>query len=228
MVRIHWHRLGLRGQQPCYQALAQDKTKVKQFLDQAFKDIQEVAQAMHADVAFEDESWIQANTRSGRTGGLGGQPPNITVTDRRSGFPVRSMVTAAGALMYKTTRETMESATDIQFLEKVLSNRPRPFMVSADQAAYHTSGEGKDFIEKHHQRIRLFFLPPQAPELNPDEQVWNEITHRQLEKQPIKNRKDFKTRVDAALKALKECKEKVKSFFQLKDTKYASLKPSPA
>ena len=157
MVRIHWHRLGLRGQQPCYQALAQDKTKVKQFLDKAFKDIQEVAQEMNADVAFEDESWIQANTRSGRTSGLGGQPPNITVTDRRSGFPVRSMVTAEGALMYKTTMETMESATDIQFLEKVLSNRTRPFIVIADHVAYHTSGEVKDVIEKHHQQIRLFF-----------------------------------------------------------------------
>jgi transposase len=78
--------------------------------------------------------------------------------------------------------------------------------------------EVKDFIEKHHQQIRLFFLPPHSPELNPDEQVWNEIKHRKLEKQPIKNRKDFKTRVDSALKELKECKEKVKSFFQLKDT----------
>lgn len=225
VVRMHWHRLGLSCQKPCYQALEQDKTKVELFLDNEFKDIQKVAQEMQADVAFEDESWVQANTRSGRTWGLVGQPPTITVTDSRSGFHVLSMVTAAGELIYETTTAKMESSTYIKFLEKVLSNRTRPLIVIADQASYHTSGAVKDFITKHDQQIRLFFLPPHSPELNPDEQVWNEIKHRKLEKQPIKNRKDFQTRVDSALKELKECKEKVKSFFQLKDTKYASLKP---
>jgi len=33
----------------------------------------------------------------------------------------------------------------------------------------------------------MFFFPPYAPKLNPDEQVWNEIKHRNLEKEPIKN-----------------------------------------
>ena len=227
-VRIHLHRLGLSCQQPCYQALAQDPERVKKFLDEEFKDIQKLAQELGADIAFEDESWIQGNSRSGRTWGLVGHPPQIKVSDDQGGFHVLSMVTAAGELIFDMTTEKMVSSVYIKFLENVLSKWTHPLIVITDNASYHTSNEVKKFIEDHAQQIRLFFLPPHSPKLNPDEQVWNEIKHRQLEKQPIKNRKDFKNRVQSALKKLQECKEKVQSFFELKDTRYAGLKPSSA
>ena len=81
----------------------------------------------------------------------------------------------------------------------------------------------KKFIADHQQKIRLFFFPPHSPKLNPDEQVWNEIKNRQLEKQPIKNRVDFEHRVCSALVKLKAFKERIISFFKLPDTQYASL-----
>ena len=43
--------------------------------------------------------------------------------------------------------------------------------------------------------------------------VWNEIKNDHLEKEPIKNRADFRQRVHCALEKLKEFKERVKSFF---------------
>ena len=104
----------------------------------------------------------------------------------------------------------------------------RPLIVITDNASYHTSKEVQEFLEAHQQQIRLFFFPPHSPELNPDEQVWNEIKNRQLEKEPIKNRADFKQRVYSALIKLKEFKERIKSFFRLPDTQYASLEETPA
>jgi len=73
----------------------------------------------------------------------------------------------------------------------------------------------------------MFFFPPYAPKLNPDEQVWNEIEHRNLEKEPIKNKSDLNRRIDGLLRSLKEKTDKVRSFFQLNDTKYAAI-PEPA
>jgi transposase len=31
----------------------------------------------------------------------------------------------------------------------------------------------KDYVASLSGKLRLFFLPPYSPELNPDEQVWN-------------------------------------------------------
>ena len=227
-VRLHLHHLGFSCQQPCSLALNQDQEQVKTFLDERFKDIQKLAQALGADIAFEDESWIQGNTRSGRTWGLIGHPPQIQVSDDRGGFHVLSMVTATGELVSEVTTGKLVSAVFIRFLRKALGGRPRPLLVITDHASYHTSNEVKKFIADHSQQIRLFFFPPHSPKLNPDEQVWNEIKHRQLEKEPIKNRVDFQHRVYSALIKLQKYKEKIKSFFKLPDTQYAGLETSPA
>jgi len=77
-------------------------------------------------------------------------------------------------------------------------------------------------------KIRLFFLPAHSPELNPDEQVWNEIKHRGVENKPIKNKSDLEYRLYDGLEKLKKNVEKVCSFFKLKNTKYASLDQCPA
>jgi transposase len=85
-------------------------------------------------------------------------------------------------------------------------------MVIADNATFHRSQEVRDFVRSHRHKIRMFFFPTYSPKLNPDEQVWNEIKHRKLQKQPIKNKSDLKRRMDSALNLLKEKTEKVRSF----------------
>jgi transposase len=72
----------------------------------------------------------------------------------------------------------------------------------------------------------MFFFPTHSPELNPDEQVWNEIKHRRLGKQPIKNKPDLKKRLRSALKSLQRKAERIRSFFQLPDTRYAAVPES--
>ena len=222
-VRIHLHHLGLSCQKPCYQALEQDQERVKNFVNKEFKDIQKLAQELGADIAFEDESWVQGNTRSGRTWGLVGQSPPVKVCDDRGGFHVLSMVTATGELMFEVTTEKLVSEVFTRFLEHALSGRTRPLIVVTDNGSFHTSNAVKKFIADHQQKIRLFFFPPHSPNLNPDEQVWNEIKNRQLEKQPIRNRVDFEHRVCSALVKLQAFKERIISFFKLPDTQYASL-----
>ena len=91
----------------------------------------------------------------------------------------------------------------IAFLEKTLEDRERLFIVITDHASYHTSKEVKAFLEAHQKQIRLFFLSPHSPKLNPDEQVFNEIKNDHLEKEPIKNRADFRQHVYCALEKLK-------------------------
>ena len=227
-VNLHLHALGLSVQKSCYRAFGRDPAKIKKFIDEDFQEIQKLAQELNADLAFEDESWIGCGNHSGRTWGLVGQPPEIKACDEKDGHHVLSMVTADGELMFQITTEKLNSSVYIEFLKKVLRSRTRPLIVIADRASYPTSKEVKKFAEDHAQNIRLFFLPPHSPELNPDEQVWNEIKHRQLEKQPIKGPIDFEHRLYSALFKLQNFKERIQSFFKLPDTQYADLKPSPA
>ena len=111
----------------------------------------------------------------------------------------------------------------MEFLQQLLRGRPRPLIIIADQASFHQSPAVHKLVRAHRAKIRLFFFPTHSPELNPDEQVWNELKHRQLGKQPIKNKTDLKKRIRSILKSLQYKAEKVRSFFQLPDTKYAAI-----
>jgi transposase len=128
--------------------------------------------------------------------------------------------------MFDIEEKTIDGKRYIAFLETILKGRTRPLIVIADNATFHRSQAVRDFVRSQRHQIHLFFFPTHSPELNPDEQVWNEVKHRKLQKQPIKNKSDLKRRIDGALNFLKEKTEKVRSFFQLPDTKYAAISES--
>jgi len=182
---------------------------------------------MGADIAFEDEGGIGILTRSGRTWGEVNKTPVVTVNKQRGGYNVLSAITAAGELTFDIEENSIDGKRYIEFLEKLLAGRTRPLIVIADNATFHRSKEVREFVRGHRHQIRMFFFPPYAPKLNPDEQVWNEIKHRNLEKEPIKNKSDLNRRIDSLLRSLKEKTDKIRSFFQLNDTKYAAI-PEPA
>ena len=222
-VGLHLHQLDLSCQTPCYRALDQDQAKVVAFLEVKFPKIQRLAAKMGADIAFEDEAGVGIMTRSGRTWGKVGQPPEVAVSDRRGGYNVLSIITATGELHYSLEAKTINGERYVEFLQQILHGRTRPLIVIADQASFHKSATFCEFVRAHRTQIRMFFFPTHSPELNPDEQVWNELKHRQLGKQPIKNKADLKKRIRSILKTLQHKAKKVQSFFQLPDTKYAAI-----
>lgn len=221
-VALHLHRLRLSSQVPCYQARAQDPAQVEAFLKDKFVRIQKLAQKMGADIGFEDEAGVGVRTRAGRTWGAVGHPPHVVVSDQRGGYNVLSIITADGELRYSLDEQHINGTRYVEFLQQVLRGRTRPLIVIADRASFHTSAQVRRFVRAHRRQIRMFFFPAHSPELNPDEQVWNEIKHRQLGRQPILNKADLKKRLRAALQSLQRRAQRIRSFFQLPDTQYAA------
>ena len=222
-VALHLHQMGLSCQTPCYRAGEQDPNQVADFLNNKFPRIQRLAEKMGADIGFEDETGVGIRTRSGRTWGKVGVPPEVKVTDRRGGYNVLSIITAQGELIYALEEKSIDGERYVEFLQEVLRGRTRPLIIIADKVSFHRSAVVRQFVRAHRAQIRMFFFPTYSPELNPDEQVWNEIKHRQIGKQPIKNKFDLKVRLRAALKSLQQNVEKIRSFFKLPTTRYAAL-----
>lgn len=81
-------------------------------------------------------------------------------------------------------------------------------------------------IKPHHVastygKLRLFFLPPYSPELNPDELVWNHVKNYKLGKKGIKGPDDLKKKMLACLRSLQKSKKKIKNFFKEPLVQYA-------
>ena len=81
----------------------------------------------------------------------------------------------------------------------------------------------RDFVASQNGKLRLFFLPPYSPELNPDDQVWNYVQHHGVGKAALRNASDLRKFVLARLRSLQRLHWTVRMFFLTPDTQYAAL-----
>lgn len=221
-VRLHLQKLGLTCQIPEYQDKKRDEREIEYFLNVKFPKIQRLAARIGAEIGFQDEAGVGVMTRSGRTWGLRGHTPIVPVSMERGGYNVLSIVTAEGKMRYSVKEGSIDGDVFISFLEHLIRKRQRPLILLVDHASFHSSKPVRDFVRAHRAKLRIFFLPRRAPEMNPDEQVWNEIKTNRIGKQPVKNKGDLMKRLFSSLGSLQKNTKRILSFFQLPRTKYAS------
>lgn len=221
-VNTHLIQMGLSYQEPCYRARERNPAEIEYFLNEKFPRIQRLALKLGADIAYEDEVGVDMSERSGRTWGLIGRTPEVMTTGQRGKVNALSLVTKDGQMEYEVTQGHINSEVYIGFLDKVLDGRDRPLIVFVDRAAFHLSKKVRLYVRRNRARIRVYFLPKYAPEYNPMEQGWEEIKDNQIRKRPVYSRDDLKKRLKAALKSLRNDGERIRSFFLLPQTIYAS------
>ena len=94
--------------------------------------------------------------------------------------PTRNSVSLFGAVNIRTGQlitqfeKKFDAMTFYHFLEKLIKYRPRGrrMVVILDNARYHHANLLKPLLKKYCKRLKLEFLPPYSPELNPVERVW--------------------------------------------------------
>jgi hypothetical protein len=115
-VSLHLQALGLSYPKPCYRDVARNEQEIESFLNHKFLMIQRIAKKMGADIEFEDEAGVGVMTRSGRTWGAVGHPPEIPLSMERGGYNLLSMITPEGTLQYTVTTSKVNSEQYSQFI----------------------------------------------------------------------------------------------------------------
>jgi transposase len=77
-----------------------------------------------------------------------------------------------------------------------------------------------EYVKSTGGRLRLFFLPPYFPELNPDEWVWKNVKHDKVKRAVALGKQHLWTLVQSALSDLKGTPEKLLAFFGDPDLAY--------
>jgi len=216
-------KLGLSPQVPVYRSYRQNPTKVRYYLKQRYPKAVEWAKENGAMLFFADESRVRADGHSGVTWAPIGETPVITDSGDRFGINMISAVSAQGQMYFECFEARMESQRFIEFLKNLRQSADRPTLVIVDGGSYHKSKPVKEFLkgEGANLGIRLILLPPYSPELNPDEQVWNQAKRR-IGRMSINTKKALGDVVRKTLSAIQSSISLVQSFFRLPDTKYAT------
>jgi transposase len=215
-------QLGLSAQKPIYKAYQQKPEAVDLWLKKEYPGIVKKAKMHNADIYFTDEAGFRSDHHSGTTWSPVGLTPVVDEHRGKFGINCISAVSAKGLLRFKLFAGKMNSAHFIDFLTGLYADAGKSVYVIVDRAQYHRSNEIKKFLKKQNGRIRLFYLPAYSPELNPDEQVWNNAKNR-VGRICVENKNHMKKVVLKTLRSMKKKTSLILSFFKLETTQYAAM-----
>jgi len=94
---------------------------------------------------------------------------------------------------------------------------------SNEFASISTSGSSRySNRPSRRSRLKLFYLPPYWPHLNPDEQVWAHVK-RSVSKRLVQTKDEMKRLAIGALHRIQKLPAMVKSFFRQPECEYAAM-----
>lgn len=213
--------LGFSVQKPLYQAWQQDATLVRAWETELYPALRARAQARGATIYFADESGIRSDYHSGTTWAPVGQTPVVTVTGRRFGLNMLSAVSRQGEFRFMLHEGTVTATVFREFLRRLLLGADGPVFLIVDGHPIHKARLVQEFVAAQHGMLELFYLPPYAPHLNPDEQVWAHVK-RQVARQLVQSAEDMKRLALGALRRLQKLPALVRSFFHQPECQYAA------
>ena len=80
-----------------------------------------------------------------------------------------SAVSSQGKVRFMIYQDTMNQQRLVRFLERLVRSSERKVFLILDNLKVHHGKLAAAWLEKHHDKIEVFFLPSYAPEYNPDE-----------------------------------------------------------
>ena len=92
-----------------------------------------------------------------------------------------------------------------------------------DGHSTHKTKMVKEYIKTTNGKLKLYYLPPYSPELNPDEFVWNNAKQKVAKRKHRQddNKSTFREKVEATLKNIQKNIALVISFYGDKNVAYA-------
>jgi transposase len=216
------HQLGLSPQKPLWRAYQKDPDRVQKWLDEEYPAIKKQAKKVGAEILFADEAGVRSDFHAGTTWAKRGQTPVVSTTGARFGVNIISAVSARGKLRFMTVKGTVNATVFVEFLKRLRHDADRPIFLVVDGHPSHRAKMVSRYVEASEGMLKLFFLPGYSPELNPDEQVWNDLKNNRIGRTVITGPDQLRSEVLSHLRRLQRDPERVRSFFRTPETRYAA------
>jgi len=217
------NEIGYSKQKPLQRAYEQDPQKVKRWLKKEYPAIKKEAKYEKRSIYFGDEAGFHSTAIYGGTWAPKGQTPVIATTGQRIKINCISAINNKGSLRFMLYERNFNSGRFIEFLKRLMHKQTRPVTLIIDGHNTHKTKTVKEFVEDTQGKLKLYYLPPYSPELNPDELVWNNAKQK-VSKQiykPFFNKISFQQKVKNTMIGIQRDKELITSFYHEPNVSYA-------
>jgi transposase len=214
--------LEITPQKPLRRAYERDPIAIAKWMEQDYPRLRARARRRGAKIFFLDEAGIRSDSVLGRTWAPRGRTPEVPTSGRRQAVNAISAVNARGEFWFRVYTERLNKELFLHFLKAFLRGRRTPVMLVVDAHPAHRARLIAHYVQSLKGRLELHFLPGYAPELNPDEFVWNHLKKQGVSKQPLHPGESLRVRVHRDLERIRRAPALVRSFFRAPSVAYAA------
>lgn len=214
---------GFTPQKPIRRAFEQDPQAVRKWLKEEYPEIRRRAKAERAEIYWGDEMGLRSDHATGRTFSPEGQTPVIPGTGQRFGCNMISAITNRGKLYFMIFDERFNAGMFMDFIKRLRRQIKRKIFLIVDRHPAHRSVKLMKLIKANKKHIRLCYLPGYAPELNPDEELNQDVKSNAVGRRRAHNSSELMRNVRGYLRGRQRHPDIVKKYFQEEHVKYASV-----
>lgn len=208
-------------QKPAFKSYKQQPQVIKDWIDNEYPKISQEANRDKAQIHWCDETSISSREIIAKGFSPKGQTPILEIPSGRFSVNMVSAIASRGDVRFMLFENYMNKELFIEFLRRLTKDQKTKIYLILDNSAIHHSKAVKAWEIKHQDKIKLFYLPPYAPEHNPVEYL-NQTLKVKLKNRPKdKTRRGLRTSVSQEMKSLQNSKKTIKSLFDAPKVRYA-------
>lgn len=213
-------QIGITPQKPLRRAYERNPAAISSWKAQEYPRIKSRAKRLGGRVFFLDEAGVRSDPALGRTWAPRGKTPEVPTSGRRQGTNAISAINETGGFWYKIYSSRLNAALFIHLLQAFMRNRRGPVFIVLDGHPAHRAKLVSKYVQRLRGRLELYFLPGYAPDLNPDEFVWNYMKKEGMSKKPLRRDETLVDRVGSDLELIGADRHLVQSFFRASSVLY--------
>ena len=221
-VGLYLERWGLTPQRPSRRAYERDDAAVERWLRIEYPQIARMAKKNRAEICWGDETGVRSDESRHRGYALRGKTPILRIPVRRSSVSVISALTNQGTVRFMIYKGALSPDILLRFLRRLIQGRKRPIFLILDNLRVHKARKVAAWVERNASRIRIFFLPPYSPELNPDEYLNGDFKRGVYTGVPPRDAADLRRRAFSQLRSIQRSPNRVRAYFQHPAIRYAA------
>jgi len=213
---------GFSAQRPLKRNYKQNPEKVQQWLEEEYPAIKERAKTENAEIMWGDETGCQNESNYIKGYAPVGKTPILPYSGDKIRTNAISAITNQGKLRFMFYRGSMNAKLLIVFMERLIRGLDRKIFLILDNLKSHHAIIVQEWLKKHKEQMELFFLPPYAPEYNPDEYLNGNLKREMAKKGSSSSVDELESKARGVLKKFQKNPKHIASFFRAKFVKYAA------
>jgi transposase len=213
---------GFTAQKPIRRATERNEAAVQAWLAGDYPAIVKRAKKERAEIHWADETGVSNQANYGRSFAPQGETPVIPRPAARFTQSMISSVTNQGKLRFMIYDGALNTTIFLKFLRRLIRDANRKVFVIVDNLRVHRAKSVTAWVAENADRIALFYLPPYAPEHNPDEYVNNDVKRGMGRRASPMDRVAMTASLRSHMHGLQRRPDKVRSFFQAPNVQYAA------